>query len=114
VAVTAAEVWLPEDWAEQTGTVYMLQVKGDCMAGAGIRNGDLVGVRPQSTASDGDVVVALVSGCRVLKTFRRRDGHDWLMAESRDHEPILADGVTILGVVSGHIHWLGELSVGEE
>jgi len=43
----------------------------------------------------------------VLKTFRRRGGHDWLVPESPDHEPILADGVTILGVVSGHIRRLG-------
>jgi repressor LexA len=102
----AATVLMPEGWVEQTGTAYLLQVKGDCMAGAGIRNGDLIGVRPQSTANDGDIVVALVSGCRVVKTFRRRDGHDWLVPESPDHEPILADGVTILGVVSGHVRWL--------
>ena len=105
--MTAAEVFAPSGWLEQTGTAYLLQVNGDCMTGAGIRNGDLVGVRPQSTASDGDIVVALVSGCRVLKTFRRRDGHDWLVPESPDHEPSLADGVTILGVVSGLIRWLG-------
>ena len=107
MTVTAAlDVLAPSSWVEQTGTAYLLQVNGDCMAGAGIRNGDLSGVRPQPTASDGDIVVALVSGCRVIKTFRRRDGHDWLVPESPDHKPILADGVTILGVVSGHIHWL--------
>jgi repressor LexA len=105
--VTAAEVLVPSSWVEQTRTVYLLQVKGDCMTGAGIKNGDLIGVRPQSTASDGDIVVALVSGCRVVKTFRRRGGHDWLVPEAPDHEPILADGVTILGVVSGHIRLLG-------
>ena len=107
MAVTAATVFVPECWVEQTGAAYLLQVKGDCMTGAGIRNGDLIGVRPQSTANDGDIVVALVSGCRVLKTFRRCGGHDWLVPESPDHEPVLADGVTILGVVSGHIRWLG-------
>ena len=107
MTVTAAEVLVPSGWVEQTRTVYLLQVKGDCMTGAGINNGDLIGVRPQSTASDGDIVVALVSGCRVVKTFRHRGGHDWLVPESPDYEPILADGVTILGVVSGHIRWLG-------
>lgn len=107
MTVTAAEVLVPSGWVEQTRTVYLLQVKGDCMTGAGIKNGDLIGVRPQSTASDGDIVVALVSGCRVVKTFRRRGGHDWLVPESPDYEPILADGVTILGVVSGHIRLLG-------
>lgn len=105
--MTAATVFVPQRWVDQTGAAYLLQVKGDCMTEAGIRNGDLIGVRPQSTANDGDIVVALVSGCRVLKTFRRRGGHDWLVPESSDHEPILADGVTILGIVSGHIRWLG-------
>lgn len=102
-----AEVLAPQSWVNQTETAYLLQVKGDCMTGAGIRNGDLVGVRPQSTANDGDIVVAIVFGRRVLKTFRRRDGHDWLVPESPDYKPILADGMTILGVVSGHIHWVG-------
>jgi repressor LexA len=110
--VTAATVFIPQCWVEETGVTYLLQVKGDCMAGAGIRNGDLVGVHPQSTANDGDIVVALVSGCRVLKTFRRHGGHDWLVPESQDHEPVLADGVTILGVVSGHIRWLGQRGEG--
>jgi repressor LexA len=107
VAVTAAEVLVPSGWLDRTGAAYLLQVNGDCMTGAGIRNGDLIAVRPQSTASDGDIVVALVSGCRVLKTFRRRGGHDFLVPESPDHEPILADGVTILGVVSGLVRRLG-------
>jgi repressor LexA len=107
MTVTTAEVLVPSGWLERTGTAYLLQVNGDCMTAAGIRNGDLIGVRPQSTANDGEIVVALVSGCRVLKTFRRRDGHDWLVPESPDHTPILADGVTILGVVSGHIRWIG-------
>ena len=105
--MTAATVLAPRGWVEQTGTAYLLQVNGDCMTGAGIKNGDLIGVRSQSTASDGDIVVALVSGCRLLKTFRRRGGHDWLVPESPDHEPIPADGVTIVGVVSGHFHWTG-------
>jgi repressor LexA len=95
------------EWAERTGTAYFLQVKGDCMAGAGIRDGDIVGVRPQGMASDGDIVLADVSGHRIVKLLRRCGDRDWLVAADPAYDPIPADDATILGVVGGAIHFFG-------
>lgn len=58
-----------------TGRHYALEVKGDSMIEAGINSGDVVVIREQSTAENGDIVVALIEGEEAtLKTFRRR-GH---------------------------------------
>ena len=52
---------------------YALEVKGDSMIDAGINNGDMVVIKEQSTADNGDIVVALIEGEEAtLKTFRRR------------------------------------------
>jgi repressor LexA len=91
---------------ERTGTEYLLQARGDCMRGAGIRDGDIVGIRSQTTAEDGEIVVAVVPGGKVLRTYRYRDNHYWLESESPDHEPILADDVTITGVLTAVISWM--------
>ncbi len=53
------------------GEVYALRVSGDRMTGAGIRGGDYILVRPQETASDGEIVVAVVAGQATVKRFRR-------------------------------------------
>ena len=55
------------------GHHYALEVQGDSMIGAGINDGDVVVIREQDTADDGDIVVALVEGHEAtLKRFRRR------------------------------------------
>jgi repressor LexA len=86
---------------------FLLRVTGDSMIDAGILDGDLVVVRRQDDARDGEIVVALVGDDEsadeaTVKTFRRdRDGRVRLQPENRALEPIYADHVQILGKVVG-------------
>ncbi len=81
--------------------VFMLHVKGDSMINAGIFDGDNILVRQQTTASNGDMVVALVDDSATVKTFYKEDGHYRLQPENDHMDPILVDEVSILGVVFG-------------
>lgn len=66
-------VAVPGAMVSRAGRHYALEVKGDSMIGAGINNGDVVVIREQPVAENGDIVVALVDGEEAtLKTFRRR------------------------------------------
>ena len=86
---------------------FLLRVSGDSMVDAGILDGDLVVVRRQDDARNGEVVVALVGDDEsadeaTVKTFRRDpDGRVRLQPENSALEPIYADHVTILGKVTG-------------
>lgn len=80
---------------------FILKVKGDSMVNAGIMNGDSVIVMQQSTARNGDMVVALVDDSATVKTFYKEDGHYRLQPENDDMEPILVDHCEILGKVFG-------------
>jgi repressor LexA len=80
--------------------LFMLKVKGDSMIDAAICDGDLVVVRRAQTAENGDIVAALLDGDEAtVKTFKRRDGHVWLMPHNPDYAPILGDDARILGIV---------------
>ena len=81
------------------GEVFMLEVKGDSMIDAAICNGDWVVVRQQPTATAGDIVAAMIDGEATVKTFRRRDGHAWLLPQNQAYSPIPADDASILGRV---------------
>ncbi len=66
-------VAVPAAMLASSGRHYALEVKGDSMIEAGINSGDIVVIQEQSTASNGDIVVALIEGEEAtLKTFRRR------------------------------------------
>lgn len=80
---------------------FMLHVKGDSMINAGIFDGDNILVRQQTTASNGDMVVALVDDSATVKTFYKEDGHYRLQPENDHMDPILVGEVSILGVVFG-------------
>ncbi len=85
--------------AEQS---FMLRVKGDSMINAGIFNGDQVLVKQQSTASNGDIVVALVDDSATVKTFYKEDGYYRLQPENDAMDPIIVRGdLRILGKVFG-------------
>lgn len=95
---------MPESWLER-GVEYLKQVDGDCMDPC-IHHCDFVGIRPQSTANDGDIVIAEVPGFHpMLKRYRRIDGDTWLVPDNSAYEPIPADDAEILGVVVGIMHW---------
>jgi repressor LexA len=81
------------------GTLYMLKVQGDSMIEAAIADGDWVVVRQQPNADNGEIVAAMIDGEATVKTFRRRDGHAWLLPHNAAYSPIPADDATILGRV---------------
>ncbi len=80
---------------------FILHVKGESMVNAGIMDGDQVIVRQQSTARNGDIVVALLDDSATVKTFYKEDGHYRLQPENDSMDPILVDDVQILGKVFG-------------
>jgi repressor LexA len=81
--------------------VFLLQVKGDSMIGAGIFDGDLVAIRSQDDARDGEIVAALIDGEEAtVKRLRRRDGKVILEAENPAYEPmVFTEGVELVGKV---------------
>ncbi len=81
--------------------VFMLRIRGDSMMDVGIFNKDLVLVNQQSTASNGDIVVALIEDSATVKTFYKENGHFRLQPENENYEPIIVDNLTILGKVIG-------------
>jgi repressor LexA len=87
--------------AEMVGddTIFMLRVRGDSMIDAGIFDGDLVAVRQQPDAVNGDIVAALLEEEATVKRFFREGDHIRLQAENPEYEPILARDVKILGKV---------------
>jgi repressor LexA len=81
--------------------VFLLEVKGDSMIDAGILDGDLVAVRSQKDARDGEIVAALIDGEEAtVKRLRRRNGKVILEAENPAYEPLVySDGVELVGKV---------------
>lgn len=88
--------------------VYMLTVQGDSMIEAGIFDGDYVIVRKQSTANNGEIVVAMTDDDEAtVKRFYKEKNHFRLQPENPSMEPIILQNVSILGKVIGvirHIH----------
>ena len=97
---------VPEPLARGGGEEFLLRVKGDSMITAGILDGDVVVVRREQTARDGEIVVALAGQDELadeatVKRFFREDGRVRLQPENDALEPIYADHVQVLGVVTG-------------
>lgn len=80
---------------------FLLNVKGDSMINVGIFSKDMVLVSKQSTASNGDIVVALVEDSATVKTFYKEDGHIRLQPENDSMDPIIVPDCQILGKVIG-------------
>jgi repressor LexA len=81
------------------GTLFLLKVAGDSMINAAIADGDWVVVRQQPDAINGDIVAAMIDGEATVKTFKKSDGHVWLMPHNPSYAPILGDESSILGKV---------------
>ncbi|TVZ06301.1 transcriptional repressor LexA [Trebonia kvetii] len=83
------------------GELFMLRVRGDSMTGAAIVDGDLVVIRKQETAENGEIVAAQFDGpggCEAtVKTLQRAGGHAWLMPANPAYQPIPAGDAVILG-----------------
>ncbi len=80
---------------------YVLRIRGDSMQNAGILEGDFVVVRPQETATDGEIVVALVGEEATVKRFFREEDHVRLQPENEAYEPIRSREARVLGRVVG-------------
>lgn len=91
---------IPAEYIPNNDT-FMLKVKGDSMVNAGIFDGDQILVQQQSTAENGEMVVAMVGDSATVKTFYKEDGHYRLQPENDSMNPIIVDEVTILGKVFG-------------
>jgi len=86
----------------KNSTVFMLKVKGDSMIDAGILEGDLILVKQQATAANGDIVVAVLEDEATVKTYYREKNHIRLQPENSTMEPIIInDDIIIAGKVIG-------------
>lgn len=91
---------LPIDFVGNSET-FMLRVRGDSMIEAGILSGDLVLVKQQNTAENGDIVVALIEDEATVKTFYKEKGFIRLQPQNSFMQPIIVPTCTILGKVAG-------------
>ena len=80
---------------------FMLKIRGNSMIDAGIFDGDRVIVMQTNTASNGEIVVALIDDSATVKRFYKENGHYRLQPENSSMEPIIVNEVQILGKVIG-------------
>jgi repressor LexA len=103
LAEECIEDYLAFDTGGRSEEYFALRVRGDSMINAGIFSGDLVVVRRQQVANNGEIVVALLEDEATVKRFSRRNGHVWLLPENEDYSPIDGTYATILGRVAAVI-----------
>jgi repressor LexA len=87
------------DFVPRSSEAFMLRVQGDSMVDAAILDGDLIMVRPQKTARNGEIVVAMLDGEATVKRFFKEAGRVRLQPENRTMAPIYASDVEIIGRV---------------
>ena len=93
---------LPASIIPAKETIFTLEVSGESMINKGIYDGDIVIVKKQNTARNGDIVVAMTPESEVtLKTFYKEDGYIRLQPENDTMEPFIFPNVTILGKAIG-------------
>jgi repressor LexA len=90
---------------ETAQNFFALEVYGNSMQGIGIGDGDIVVARRQQTATDGDIVVALLGDEATVKRFFKEQDGVRLMPENPDYAPILTRDVQVMGKVAMTIKW---------
>lgn len=100
------EFVLPTAFVPKASDAFMLRVQGESMIDAAILDGDLIMVRPQKTASNGEIVVAMVDGEATVKRFYKESGRVRLQPENQAMEPIYASDVEIIGRVEAVVRRL--------
>lgn len=100
LAEECIEDYLTFDTGGRTGEYFALRVRGESMLGAGILPGDLVVVRRQPTANNGEIVVALLEDEATVKRFSQKNGRVWLLPENDAYSPIDGTYAQILGKVA--------------
>ena len=99
LAQECVEDYLTFDTGGRDGEYFALRVRGESMLGLGILPGDLVVVHQQTTAHNGEIVVALLEDEATVKTFSRRGGQIWLLPANPEYQPIDGTDCTIMGKV---------------
>lgn len=100
LAQECIEDYLTFDTGGHGEDFFALRVRGESMLNAGILPGDLVVVRRQPTANNGEIVVAMIDDEATVKTYSNRDGHLWLLPQNDAYSPIDGTYATILGKVA--------------
>ncbi len=100
------EFLLPIGFLPKASDAFMLRVQGDSMIDAAILDGDLIVVRPQKSAANGEIVVAMLEGEATVKRFYKETGRVRLQPENRSMAPIYASDVEIIGRVEAVVRRL--------
>ena len=90
-----------------SGESYVLRVRGESMINAGIFDGDYIFINSCNTASNGDIVVALIDDSATVKTFYKEKDHIRLQPENDSMDPIIINDCMILGKVFGVFRLMG-------
>ena len=96
-------IYLTFDAGGDSSQYFALRVRGESMLNAGILPDDLVVVRQQQTANNGEIVVALLGDEATVKRYSRRNGQVWLLPENEAYSPIDGHDAQILGKVAAVI-----------
>lgn len=92
---------LPIDYVKHNEDLFMLKVSGESMIEAGILDGDLAIIEKASTATNGEIVVAMIDDEATIKRFFKEKNQYRLQPENRDMEPIIVKNCSILGKLVG-------------
>lgn len=103
LAQECIEDYLTFDTGGHSDEYFALRVRGESMLNAGILPGDLVVVRRQQTANQGEIVVAMIEDEATVKRFWREKGQVWLLPENEAYSPIDGTYAQILGKVAAVI-----------
>ena len=93
-------IYLSEPFVRPGNSYFSLHVKGSSMINAGINDGDIAIIKQQTTANDGDIVVAIIDDSVTLKRFFKEATRIRLQAENPDFNPIYSQDVKVLGKLS--------------
>lgn len=99
LAQECIEDYLTFDTGGRSDDFFALRVRGESMLNAGILPGDLVVVRRQPDAQNGEIVVAMIDDEATVKTYSLQNGHLWLLPQNDAYSPIDGIEATILGKV---------------
>lgn len=100
LAVEQVEGYIPYENASSSHEHFALRISGESMIGAGIMDGDIIIVRRQQTARNGQIVVALIEDEATCKRLLLQHGEVWLIPENENYPPINGENCSILGVVT--------------
>lgn len=92
---------MPINFIKNTNELFMLNVSGQSMIEAGIYDGDLAIIEKTESASNGDIVVALIGNEATIKRFFREENHIRLQPENKTMQPIIVENCTVLGRLVG-------------